>query len=357
MTKSSIVLVAILGLIAVTGCRKEKLLEFPAPLTGGNGSGGSSFTPVTGTTWTDINPDPTDRINTLATVDNKLFVSKLWFGGINALYNGSTFSYCNQTIATFGSGSGLEKMQQSSNGEWFATGSMGAYGVYSYDVSDPGYPWDAPTTLFTNANSAVKVDGVLYTGCSIAPYIRALGSQVGNDLDGNVSDLIEFNGELIAGGNFANSGPTSVNNIAKWNGIEWLPLGTGLDGTVVDLELYDGKLIAVGSFNQNGDGNVNCSRVAVWDGSTWEPLGTGLTGGSNSARKALANGDELFIGGSFDSGGGVLSPNVIKWTGTDYESVAGGAPAFIGEMAIYDGKLYVANQFIIANSNFLLRLD
>lgn len=353
-----------IGMIAITGCRKDDHLEFPAPNTGGTGTGGSGggvgepiYTPVSGTYWTDINPEPGDRIQVLATVEDKLFVSHLWTAGLSALYNGTTFAYCNQTILDFGSGSGLHKMQQSSDGTWLASGSMGAYGAYSWDGTNAGYPWGTAGYVLTNAYAAVKLGSETFIACGASPRVRSNGVQVGNDLDGPAYDLIEFEGELIAGGGFSTSGATAVNNVARWNGLEWLPLGTGLDGTVADLDIWEGKLVAVGSFEQNGDGNTDCKHVAVWDGVSWEPLGTGLSGSVVVGRKALNNGTELIIGGTFSYGGGVLSPNVIKWNGTNYEALAGGAPESIGEMAIYDGDLYISNQFLITNTNFLLRLD
>jgi hypothetical protein len=204
----------------------------------------------------------------------------------------------------------------------------------------------------------MKFNGDTYIACGTSPRVRTSGVGVGDNFDNSVYDLIEFNGELIAGGSFDNAGATVLNGVAKWDGISWQPLDMGLDGTVFDLEIWDDKLVAVGSFEGSIAGNMNCNGVAVWNGLSWDAMGTGLSGTFGiQALKALANGPELIIGGSFSSGNGVLSPNVIKWNGSNFEAIAGGVPEPIGEIAISAGKLYIANAYIISNSNFLLRLD
>lgn len=350
-----------LVIMITVGCKKDDPLEFPKPHTGGTGSDSPSVNvytpPISGTGWIDISPNPNYRLNALATINNKLFFSLTNINYISGFYNGNGFNYCAQGFASFGSGSGIEKIQQSSNGDWLGTGSMGPYGVYSFDTSDESYPWGTQGYTSTNTYAAVSFQGDIFVTCGAAPRVRKAGVQAGDDLDASVFDLIEYNGELYAGGAFENSGANPMKGVAKWDGTNWQPVGSGLDGTVLDLEIYNGNLIAVGNFDQNGNGNTDCRNIASWNGSTWTPLGTGLNGFSDAGRKALANGSELIIGGTFETAGGVNSPNVVKWNGTNYEAIAGGAPESIGEIAIVNGILYVANQFELTNSNFLLRLN
>jgi hypothetical protein len=115
-------------------------------------------------------------------------------------------------------------------------------------------------------------------------------------------------------------------------------------------------LVAVGGFTSSGAGNTDCKYVAVWNGSTWESLSTGLTGGYYGVMNALAYKNELFLGGDFDAGGGVLSPNIIKWSGNQFKSVANGVNDPVGAMAIYKGQLYVSNLVYYLYSNFVLKL-
>ncbi len=72
---------------------------------------------------------------------------------------------------------------------------------------------------------------------------------------------------LIVGGSFAQSGTTTVNNVAKWDGTNWSSLGDGLTHWVYDLKIFDdgtGPTIYAGT-------STDLEPVGVWnfDGDTW----------------------------------------------------------------------------------------
>jgi hypothetical protein len=55
------------------------------------------------------------------------------------------------------------------------------------------------------------------------------------------------NGDLVAGGSFLNVGGVRMNNITRWDGAAWRPLGTGTQNTVSALVvLANGDLVAGG---------------------------------------------------------------------------------------------------------------
>jgi hypothetical protein len=74
--------------------------------------------------------------------------------------------------------------------------------------------------------------------------------------------LIVYNGELIAGGDFTTAGGVAANNIARWNGNAWQPLGSGTNGGVNALIGYNGELIAGGWFTTAG--GVDSAYWARW---------------------------------------------------------------------------------------------
>src|SRR5436189_6481321 len=55
-----------------------------------------------------------------------------------------------------------------------------------------------------------------------------LGSGIGGE--NSFRSLTVYKGSLIAGGRFTTVGGHSANNIARWNGSEWQPLGSGITG-------------------------------------------------------------------------------------------------------------------------------
>jgi hypothetical protein len=114
-----------------------------------------------------------------------------------------------------------------------------------------------------------------------------------------------------------------VNNIAKWNGQQWLPLGAGLsDGNLTGglgnaLAVFDdgsGPALFVGG-NFTSAGGVAVSNLAKWNGSTWSaPVG----GGTDLPISRLAVHDDgfgpaLFASGAFTRAGDTVSVRFAKY--------------------------------------------
>jgi hypothetical protein len=157
---------------------------------------------------------------------------------------------------------------------------------------------------------------------------------------------------LYVGGSFTTAGAHSANYIARWDGVDWSPLGSGLSGpiffsTMVSaLCVFDdgtGKaLYAGGSFS--GAGGLPVTGIAKWDGTSWSSLGSGL---ASSTFYAYVNGmavyDDgtgaaLYVGGSFDSAGGQPASHIAKWNGSTWAPVGGGLIGWptIEPMCVHD---------------------
>jgi hypothetical protein len=77
-----------------------------------------------------------------------------------------------------------------------------------------------------------------------------------------VEALYSYKEELIAGGEFTQSGATMVNYIARWNGSTWQPLGSGTSGNIYSLSEFQGDLYITGEF-QSAGGKAS-ARIARW---------------------------------------------------------------------------------------------
>ena len=108
---------------------------------------------------------------------------------------------------------------------------------------------------------------------------------LGEGMQSAVVDLAVFDDgtgpALYASGWFSEAGGEPANYIAQWDGTAWSPLGDGVAGTstrVFALEVFDDgsgpALYAAGSFWSAG--GVATNNIAKWDGSQWTPLGEGL---------------------------------------------------------------------------------
>ncbi len=155
---------------------------------------------------------------------------------------------------------------------------------------------------------------------------------VGGGIEGNVEDLaISDDGKLYAGGYFGMVRGSPVNSVAMWNGLHWVPLGDGLKnqeypGRVNVLAIdQNGALYAGGEFDTAGGQPVN--NIAKWDGTSWQPLGDGVKGGVYSTSidaMAIDGNGNLYVGGEFEIAGIVSAKNVAMWDGTVWSRLGSG---------------------------------
>ncbi len=179
---------------------------------------------------------------------------------------------------------------------------------------------------------------------SIAEWNGSGWSPVGDGISGSdsaVYDLAVFDDgtgpALHAGGIFQTAGGLPAKNVAKWDGVEWFPLGAGADGIVRAIASYDdgsgdGPALYVGGrFDTAGGSIVN--NVAKWDGSEWSALGDGLTGGNNPPGEVWAMavyddgsgvGEALYVGGDFTVAGNVAAETIARWDGKEWSPVGSG---------------------------------
>ncbi len=155
---------------------------------------------------------------------------------------------------------------------------------------------------------------------------------------------------MVVGGSFDVAGTTLHRSIVAWDGQTWQPIGNGVSGGVSALAVYHGDLIACGYFTSI-DG-VPMKRIARWNGSAWQPLGSGLTisGSETGPNALLVYNDELIVGGSFSSAGGVVAKGIAKWNGSGWQSmsnslVGGVGVASIYSLATYGGHLFAGGDF------------
>ena len=158
------------------------------------------------------------------------------------------------------------------------------------------------------------------------------------------------NGDLYVGGAFTIGGGKTLNNVARWDGTTWQPLGNGIIGRRVLALAFtpNGDLYAGGDFD-TGSGAV-ANGVARWDGTAWSRLGSIGTNNIVRALAAAPNGD-LYVGGDFTSVDGIngLTANkVARWDGTAWSALGnglgGGGP--VSALTITpDGQLYVGGSF------------
>jgi len=167
-------------------------------------------------------------------------------------------------------------------------------------------------------------------------------------IDGTVRAMTVFDDgtgpALYVAGNFAHAGGVLVNRIAKWDGSAWSSLGGGIAGGSVDaLTVYDDgtgpALCAGGTFTSAG--GAPASRVAKWNGINWTPIGTGPTVSPTAlAACDFGAGPNLYVAGGH---------SIQRWDGTSWTTIPTWATWYLDDfthaLALYDDgsglKLYV----------------
>lgn len=172
-----------------------------------------------------------------------------------------------------------------------------------------------------------------FTTYFVARWTGTSWARLGTSTNSYISALAVLpNGDVVAGGAFTIAGNVFANGLARWNGSVWTPLGAGVTGTATGAGasvnsltvLPNGDLVAAGRFTTAGV--VSANNIARWDGTAWFPLGTGLQPAAGpfsyawgQAVACLPNGDVL-AGGTFATGGGV----VARWDGTAWSALGTG---------------------------------
>ncbi len=221
-----------------------------------------------------------------------------------------------------------------------------------------GIAGDGVAALVANGNDVYVAGSFSAAGAvaanNVARWDGANWTPLGNGVAGEVNALCWLNNDLFVGGKFAAAGGVPAGNVARWDGASWWGLSNGVDGPVYALAAYGGELIVGGSFTSASDLTVN--HIARWDGAAWWPVGDGVTG---TVYALAAGSNDLFVGGKFTTAGGIGANNVARWNGVVWAALGGGVsgvvsplpryrPPPVSVLAVSGNDLFVGGDFALA---------
>jgi hypothetical protein len=179
----------------------------------------------------------------------------------------------------------------------------------------------------------------------------SLGSGVNLDLGTGVyAQLLDDSGNLYVGGSFDSAGGESENYIAKWNTKTggWSSVGGGLPGVCA-------ALTADGSGNLYASSEIitfESGRIARLNGGTWDSLSfvSSYVGKGGIGVLAFDSSGNLYVGGVFDTAGGVGANNIARWNGSIWDSLGSGISGELYALAVDNSRhlLYVGGAFFEA---------
>ncbi|MBO2009354.1 T9SS type A sorting domain-containing protein [Hymenobacter negativus] len=237
-----------------------------------------------GSAWSSMGTGPSNGVN--------YFVRTLAVASNGDLYAGGNFSQAGGTAAN--------NVAKWNGTTWSSLGTGTANGV------DVGV-----IALAVAGNSEVYVGGYFTQAGGIAAnYIAKWNgtawSNLGTGLNSNVLGLAAAgNGNVYVSGSFTQAGGIAANRVARWDGTTWNSMGTGtangVNSYVVALATASNGDVYVGSSYLSQAGGIPVNQVAKWNGTAWSPLGTGV----NRQVYALATAPtgKIYVGGDFTTTG------------------------------------------------------
>jgi WD40 repeat protein len=280
-----------------------------------------------GTEWGALGGGVDGTVTALAVGPNGDVYAGGYFGTAGGAAARNVAKWDGTTWGALGTGpdSGVETLAVSPDGSVLAGGSFESAG-------------DTPT------QAVARWDGTEWEGYGSAVSRPVQALTVGPD------------GAVYVGGGFQTAGGVIARRVARWDGTSWSPLGAGIDATygeVLDLAFGpDGSLYAGGSFGT--DDGEPAPLVARWDGTSWSAVGQAPPVAPGGQVQALAVGPDgaLYAGGFSPAPSGLPYPSYVlaRRDGASWTTLAAGP--FDGTISAVldlafgpDGALYVGGRF------------
>ena len=205
--------------------------------------------------------------------------------------------------------------------------------------------WEVPVieNLVPRPEEGVACYGSGWQGIyQVTPLVTAVSSVA----DDAIHVLFDWNGQLLAGGEFSQirleSGSyVEAEGIALFDGEAWQEIGGGVTGVVYAVAEMAGGLVVAGEITAAGGVPVN--NIAYWNGDTWEPLGGGIPEGP--IYTVTIDQNHVFAGGEFASVGGSNCRNIAYFDGTAWYGLGTGTNGPVKDLAVMDNRLYVSGAF------------
>jgi hypothetical protein len=212
---------------------------------------------------------------------------------------------------------------------------------------------DSTVTVFkTNLNGHMLVGGhFIQIGPLATPHLVEKNGTAWKTIGKGLTNCcyfkpiaIDSSNNIYMGGHYKDTdNPVLMDqDLIKWNGSAWSPVGSGLQGNVRALEINSsGKLYAGGSITVAGSNTIH--NIAQWDGVSWKSLGQGTDGPVQAI--ALDSDSSLYAGGYFQHTGTSTAHNIAHWNGSAWAPLPTGTNRPIQAMTFHSGLLYAAGDF------------
>jgi Secretion system C-terminal sorting domain len=204
------------------------------------------------------------------------------------------------------------------SGSFDKFGGVNTWNVVKYDGENfTGFPPPTIAEDWHNVGNMLMYKGQLhiagyFSRINIARWNGSAWERLGGSVpqaNAGVGDIIEYEGKLIAGGNFCRDNNNTYGNcVAAWDGEQWSYMDSGIvcGGSFVDFEVFQGELYGVGPIRLLEGGTY----AAKWNGHRWVKFAD--FDGDMAAITQL-NG-ELYFSGTFEHVNGIEAYHIVKYS-------------------------------------------
>ncbi|MFT3685589.1 MAG: hypothetical protein QM783_11780 [Phycisphaerales bacterium] len=221
--------------------------------------------------------------------------------------------------------------------------------IGSFSVTGKPVAYNQPAATYTPDGSILVLGNEQFVA----------GASGGSTSPEPTSRATIHNNELYICGSIQTIGGRPINNVARWDGTRWQPVGNGLyfingaSTTANNIFSFGGSLYL---FTKTNSGSIY--HFARWDGSTWTidpfPAANGFIS------QTVQGPDGLYFLGDFTSIGGVAATRIARFDGTTFYPVGTLTPGFAGPPTITfdNGVLYATSRSGMTNGRYgLFKLD
>lgn len=227
-----------------------------------------------GSVWTALSTGANGTVNAVATAPD------------GSLYIGGAFTLAGGVANTV-------RIAKWTGSAWVALGTGAAGGDVNAIVVMPDGTLYA-TGAFTSMGGVANTAGIAYWNGSAWVSVGNLGGTA----TGYALVVGPDNSVYVAGA-FSTAGGVTVNNIARWNGVVFTPLGTGFAaGSVRALEFDAGGILHVAGVSLTITGIPTAGAYFLWTGAAWLPgdVAPENSFGTQINTVSASNGGALTIG-------------------------------------------------------------
>jgi hypothetical protein len=215
-------------------------------------------------------------------------------------------------------------------------------------LSDTLYVYGAFDSIAgVEAHGLAKFDGIQWSAVHSLPQFESYNNP------NFIFAVAFYNNELYIAGNFNNPPDYTINDLAKWNGTEWVGVGNLVENSAIyNMLIYKNELYVSGDFNTLGNPQIQAHSIARFDGNSWKTVGGGTDYQINDMR---VFGDYLYIAGAFDHVDGLPIDGIARWDGSRWCGYNSHFDNALSAVGMFHDTLYIGGGFWTINGDSSLR--